>query len=40
MAAPDWRRVVGRLRRIDGMADRLRSVERRLGETGTVGEEP
>jgi UDP-3-O-[3-hydroxymyristoyl] glucosamine N-acyltransferase len=31
--AADWRRIVGRLRRIDGMADRLRAVERKLGES-------
>jgi UDP-3-O-[3-hydroxymyristoyl] glucosamine N-acyltransferase len=37
--AADWRRIVGRLRRIDGMADRLRAVERRLGASGQGDEE-
>lgn len=36
MPAADWRRVVGRLRRIDGMADRLRRLERAVGGSGTA----
>jgi UDP-3-O-[3-hydroxymyristoyl] glucosamine N-acyltransferase len=34
--AAEWRRIVGRLRRIDGMADRLRSLERTIG-SGAAG---
>ncbi|MEZ5459861.1 MAG: UDP-3-O-(3-hydroxymyristoyl)glucosamine N-acyltransferase [Steroidobacteraceae bacterium] len=34
--AAEWRRIVGRLRRIDAMANRLRAVERRLGGPGTT----
>jgi UDP-3-O-[3-hydroxymyristoyl] glucosamine N-acyltransferase len=38
-AAADWRRTVGRLRRLDGMASRLRAVERRLGDAGQSDED-
>jgi UDP-3-O-[3-hydroxymyristoyl] glucosamine N-acyltransferase len=38
MPAAEWRRIVARLRRIEGMADRLRSLESRIGG-GTVGGE-
>ncbi len=38
-AAADWRRTVGRLRRLDGMASRLRAIERRLGDAGQPDED-
>lgn len=38
-SAAEWRRIVGRLRRIDAMANRLRAVERRLGGPGTIDED-
>ncbi len=37
--AAEWRRVVGRLRRLDSMAGRLRAVERKLGEPGQPGDD-
>ncbi len=37
VAAAEWRRTVARLRRIDSMADRLRSLERALG-AGAAGD--
>jgi UDP-3-O-[3-hydroxymyristoyl] glucosamine N-acyltransferase len=37
--AAEWRRVVGRLRRLDSMASRLRALERKLGESSQPGED-
>lgn len=37
--AAQWRRTIGRLRRLDGIASRLRAVERKLGDSGPSDED-